>query len=282
AVGYALAAVLGDAGSAPRELWLPNRLMVVAALPLSALVALLLQRQRLHAERLRASAVAAGEMNRVLMSLLAHDLRAPLVVARQCIDYVEGVLTQGRAPDTALLADTRARLDRSARAIDIVLAVARVELAEGGEREGPVRVRVGDEIREETGLFAGEAAVRGKRIELRLEGVEGAEPVVHGVVLRRALSILLDNAIRYAAPGVVLVSAVLRDGQLRVAVEDPGPATNAPEPRGAGLGLDLAGALLGHAGGSVHRAEASPGSCWVLTLPVAGRTQAARPPVAAG
>lgn len=268
-VGFAVAAVLGRPGTVPPSFWLPNRVIVVLSLPASAGLALLLQRRRLQAERLRDAAVAASETNRLLTSLLAHDLRAPLVVARQCIDYVEEALAKGRSPDTQLLAETRARLDRSARAIDIVLAVARVDLAEAPDHGRMAPVRVGDEIRAEAELFAGEAAVRGKRIELRLDGVAGAEPVLNAVVLRRALSILLDNALRYAAPGVVAVSAQLRDSALRVAVEDPGPAPDARQARGAGLGLDLAGALLAHAGGSVQREASSPGSCWVLTLPVA-------------
>jgi signal transduction histidine kinase len=274
-VAFAVAALLGRAPQAPPVFWIPNRVLAVLSIPAAAAVALLLQRHRLHAERAREAAVAARDLNRVLMSLLAHDLRAPLVVARQCIGYVEEGLADGRAPDPGLLADTRARLDRSIRAIEIVLSVARTQadpdaptLAHDGERP----VRVGDEIRAEVESFAGEAALRGKRLELRLDGVSAAQPVLNPLVLRQALAILVDNAIRYAVPGVVSVSAELLDGALRVTVEDGGAADGDgghPAPRGAGLGLELSRALLAHAGGALRRDGAGPGSAWTLTLPVA-------------
>ena len=276
AVAFAVAATFGRPPQAPPVFWIPNRVLAMLSIPAAAGVALLLQRHRLQAERARDAAMRARDLNRVLMSLLAHDLRAPLVVARQCIGYVEDGLAEGRAPDPGLLADTRARLDRSTRAIDIVLSVARAEVggaAHGGDGARPVRL--GDEIRAEVESFAGEAELRGKRLELRLDDVSAAHAVLNPLVLRQALAILVDNAIRYAVPGVVAVSAELGKGVLRVTVADDGAADGgaadggAPLPRGAGLGLELSRALLTHAGGGLQRDGAAAGSAWTLTLPVA-------------
>jgi signal transduction histidine kinase len=274
-VAFAVAAVFGHPSLTPAAFWVPNRVLAALSIPAAAAVAHVLQRHRVRAERARDAAVGARDLNRVLMSLLAHDLRAPLVVARQCIGYVEDGLAEGRAPDPGLLADTRARLDRSIRAIEIVLSVARAEVEgeAGGEgHDGARPVQVGDEIRAEVESFSGEAALRGKRLELRLDGVESARPVLNPLVLRQAVAILVDNAIRYAVPGVVAVSAELRDGALRVTVADDGPPqpgeAGQPLSRGAGLGLELSRALLAHAGGALERDGASAGSAWTLRLPV--------------
>jgi signal transduction histidine kinase len=275
ALAFAVAAAFGQPSMTPAAFWVPNRVMAALSIPAAAAVALMLQQHRLRAERARDLAVGARDLNRVLMSLLAHDLRAPLVVARQCIGYVEDGLAEGRAPDPGLLADTRARLDRSIRAIEIVLSVARAEAGGEVDGEGPDgarAVRLGHEIRAEVESFSGEAALRGKRLELRLDGVSSARAVLNPLVLRQAMAILLDNAIRYAVPGVVTISAELRDGALRVTVADDGPAQagdgGQPLPRGAGLGLELSRALLAHAGGALERDRASAGSAWTLRLPV--------------
>lgn len=271
AVAFGVAAVFGHPSLTPAAFWMPNRVMAALSIPASAAVALVLQRHRLRAEQARDAAVGARDLNRVLMSLLAHDLRAPLVVARQCIGYVEDGLAEGRAPDPGLLSDTRARLDRSIRAIEIVLSVARAEVG-GAAEDGARPVRLGDEIRAEVESFAGEAALRGKRLTLYLDGVSAAEPVLNPLVLRQAVAILVDNAIRYAVPGVVAVSAELRDGALRVTVADDGPAQagegGAPLARGAGLGLELSRALLAHAGGALERDASAAGSAWTVRLPV--------------
>lgn len=272
AAAFALAAVLGNPPVAPPSFWVPNRVLAILAIPAGTSVALLLQRHRQQAERARDAAMGARDLNRLLMSLLAHDLRAPLVVARQCIGYVEGGLAEGRAPDPGLLADTRTRLDRSIRAIEIVLSVARAEVEAQRPQDGARPVRVGDEIRAEVQSFEGEAALRGKRLELHLDGVADAQPVLNPLVLRQALAILVDNAIRYAVPGAVSVSAELRDGQLRVTVADGGPAdgggADAALPRGAGLGLELSRALLAHAGGALERDASAHRSAWTVSLAV--------------
>jgi signal transduction histidine kinase len=80
-VSFLVAAVFGSAAISPAAVWIPNRLFTVLTLTASTGVALLLQQSRQAAERERDRALAARDLNRLLMSLLAHDLRTPLVVA---------------------------------------------------------------------------------------------------------------------------------------------------------------------------------------------------------
>jgi signal transduction histidine kinase len=268
---FTAAALLGRAPVAPPLFWVTNRGLVVLSIPAAAAMALVLQRRTLAAERDRDAAARSGDLNRVLMSLLAHDLRAPLVVASQCISYVEDGLAQGRVPDPALLADTAARLERSLRAIEIVLSVARGEIEAPAAGHGTRKVRLGDEIRAEVDSFAREAALRRKRLALALDGVSAQECELNPLVLRQSVAILVDNAIRYAVPGAITVSAQLGRGTLRVSVRDEGPegaaSADGSPPRGAGLGLALSRALLRHAGGSLEQDVDAPGTCWTISLP---------------
>lgn len=266
AIGFAAAAVLGQGPNSPPSVWIPNRFFAALSIPAAVAVALLLQRRRIEAERARDQATAASELNRLLASLLAHDLRAPLVLAADCLRYVRDAAARGEVTDDALLAETHARLGRSLRAVEGVLALAR-GAPSGGEavRAAPV----GQALAEEAAEFEAEARARGKRIVLDLGGVRDG-PAADARVLRQVVATLLDNALRYAAPGDVTLSAAADREGVSVRVTDPGPA-DAAEPGGAGVGLRLAAALATHAGGTLSQDTAAPGTRWVLRLP---RTQA--------
>lgn len=187
-VGYLLAAEFGRAPTVPGEFWIPNRLFTLAALPASCAIALALQWRRCEAERARDDALSACDLNQLLMSLLAHDLRAPLSLASQGLDYVDTTLRQGETPDRLLLADTRARLQRSLRAINLVLEVARAEISPAGpESRGEGRIVSGARgaIEAEVASFAAEAAAHGKTLVAHLDGLESRDAAVDGLVCAR-------------------------------------------------------------------------------------------------
>jgi signal transduction histidine kinase len=267
--------IVGGPPEIPMRFWIPNLVIVYLAIAVSIALALLLQEKRLAVERARDEAISARELNRLLMALLAHDLRAPLVVARQCIGYVQDTLANGALPDPGLLVDTTNRLDRSLRAIEIVLSVARRDAAdETATRDTLAIAQVAEVIRAELESFRGEAEVQGKRIVAELDGLTGAEITVNLLVLRQGLAILVDNAIRYARPGDVVVSAAVRDGVLDLSVTDAGPGATeigGALPRGAGLGLELSRALVLQAGGTLTGGSGAGGAPWTIRLPVRSR-----------
>ncbi|MET0395587.1 MAG: HAMP domain-containing sensor histidine kinase [Longimicrobiaceae bacterium] len=276
--GFFFADLFGRGPISSPVVWVPNRIFAFVTLPASCGVALMLQRRRLEAVRARDAAMASSELNRLLTALLAHDLRTPLLLASQGLAYVQDAVGSGRRPDPEILAALGARLQRSLRAIDATLAMARrePELSRPPPAAGPhPPVQVAREIREEVASFAEEARARRKTLESGLDGLEGRLFRVDGRVLRQGLGVLIDNSIRHAAPGVIRVSAEVLPSWLGVRVEDDGtPAAGARgesgwgPAEGAGLGLELCRALAAHAGGSLDVERCGPeGTSFVLRLP---------------
>ena len=280
-VGFAIAAALGRGPISPPSTWVPNRILAVFGIAASGALALMMQRHRRTADEALRAALAARDTNRLLMSLMAHDLRAPLVAASQALEYVERSAASGAPLDSELVGETRLRLRRNLRVIEQVLRIARGEMqASDGAEEPPLRARrlVADEIEREAASFVGEAEARGKRIIVRCDGVADVEIGLDALVLRQVLAILLDNAIRHAQAGPVWVDAELRLGKVMVSVTDSGPGLSARqaadrESTGSGIGLELSRALAAQAGGSLDLEQDSDhGTRFCLHLPVAART----------
>lgn len=276
-LGFAVAAAFGQAPISPPSEWVPNRILAVLAIVASGIIALLLQRHRRTADDALGAALSAQDTNRILMSLMAHDLRAPLVAASQVLEYIERSAASSAPLDAELVGDTRHRLRRSLSVIEQALQVARGEMVSEAAAPLPVRarVRVAQEIGREAASFAAEAEACGKRIVVRAGALAGVEMGLDGLVLRQVLSILLDNAIRYARAGPVWVDAELRVGELAVSVTDSGPGLSARlstrrESAGSGIGLELCRALAARVGGSLElERDGEHGTRFCLHLPIA-------------
>jgi signal transduction histidine kinase len=260
---FTVAAIFGTPAFSPSHVWIANRIFAIATLPASAAVALLLQRRRIEAERARDEAVSARDLNALLMSLLAHDLRTPLVLAEQGFQYVERAVSRGQDPDRVLLRDVQARLQRSLRAVEVVLSIAREDLRPAAATpDAPLEVA--EAISREVDAFAAEAEGGGKRFVLRLEALGGATYRCNHGVLRQALTVVLDNAVRHAVPGTIEVAASVEAEELVVRITDEGPGLSTPAPPSRTR-------VQGSA--SSWRARSSP-------APAAGSTSNAIPPPA--
>ncbi len=99
--------------------------------------------------------------------------------------------------------------------------------------------------------------------------------------IKQALGNLLDNAIEVTTAGAAVdVEVAAFDGELRIVVRDHGPGIEAEmrdrlftpfcttKPHGVGLGLALARELVEAHGGRIDWAPATPGTRFVVTLPV--------------
>ncbi len=281
-VGFAIAAVWGRGPISPPSVWMPNRVLAVFGILASGAVALMVQRHRRAADDSLRAALSARDTNRLLMSLMAHDLRAPLVAASQALEYVERTAATGAPLDAELVGETRLRLRRNLRVVEEVLHIARGDMRSPESYTMlPVRswVSVAQEIEREAASFASEAEASGKRIVVRANDVESVELGLDALVLRQVLAILIDNAIRHAHPGPVWLDAELRDDKMKVSVTDSGPGLSARQAEGggsagAGIGLELCRALAARAGGSLDlEQDSEQGTRFSLQLPVAARTR---------
>jgi signal transduction histidine kinase len=203
----------------------------------------------------------------------SHELRTPLAIIKANLDLA---LTDAQATEESratAAAVIRRAIDRMARLTDDLLALARLD-APASAREPVSLGAVLVDAREE---LAAAAATRGVEVDAEA----GPAGIVHGDrdVLKRAVTNLLDNAIRLADSRVRLAHGEL-EGWAWLAVSDDGPGI-APEHRqsifdrfwraddgrarpggGSGLGLAIVRQI----------AEAHRGSVEVYSDPGAGAT----------
>lgn len=246
-LGFIIAAVYGSGPIAPREVWLTNRVFVLFLLPATTLLSAWLRRVRQEAQAARDRALAAGRMNRLLVSVLAHDLRAPLGLSTYALDYIRA--TPPEEVDGQLIEDVDARLRRTLSHLDRLLAAT----ADGDDTDladGPTRLPVAhlvQELTDEALSYEAEARVRGKTLDVRTAPLSDREVAVDLLMLRQALALLLDGAVRASGTAPIQVRISASANQLEATVGG-GPSTEA----GADvLGLALARSLADHLGGRV-------------------------------
>ncbi|MGE8660077.1 MAG: sensor histidine kinase [Achromobacter sp.] len=204
--------------------------------------------------------VAQARVQSQFLDDASHQLRTPLSVLRTQTAYALRE-TCPQEVRTALLA-MQEGLDRAVRTTNQMLALARAKdasLAEGGLTAEPLDLAaVAHGV-----IRALLPTARARQIDIGLDA--GDDPVrVPGVewLLREAVSNLVDNAVRYTAPGGVVTVVVRRQaGQARLAVEDSGPGMSVEDiaragtrfrrgaagknKPGAGLGLAIVETIAG-------------------------------------
>jgi cell cycle sensor histidine kinase DivJ len=197
------------------------------------------------------------------LALLAHELRSPLAAM---VGMADAMRTQALGPLPSAYAEYARLIHQTGLHMIAVLAVLG-RLAPTSD-EAPVPAR--EAIRDGVESFRPQAATRGVRIALDLDGGdgEGGRAMAHRRVLGQILFNLLDNALRHTpGGGTVEVRAGQDGGQITLEIRNPpGAAAEADSPReGAGLGLAIVRGLC-----AAHRGE------FVLETTGAGATARAR------
>ncbi len=270
-VGFIVVALVGAGPISPGVVWIPNRIFVLLTLPASTFLALYLQKKRLQTERARDEARASSEVSRLLLSLVAHDLRAPLAMAVQAVDYMRGrQAARETGAEDELLRDVDLRLRRSLGSIDGVLRFFR-DRPDDMSGTSLTTIDLARDVEAEVDAFRAESAAQFKPIHLHCDASAHAEYRLDGLVLHQCLAIVLDNALRHAREGVIDVEVGVAGGRVRVAVTDGGPAASSEPPAGrsgVGVGLMLCRALIARAGGSMETGRTAEGRTRaVLWLP---------------
>ena len=212
---------------------------------------------------------------------VAHELRTPI---NRILNSAEVSLLAGRAePETAhALEVIRESAESMGGVVDALLLLAREGEGSVGRRAVPVETKALFETLEK--VYAPAFDEKG----VRLETCSGSA-AVHGepTLLLRALSNLLDNALRHTPRGgVVRLDEQAEPGMVCVRISDSGPGVpagdrarifrrfvrlgEAREPGSAGLGLPIAAMIARMHGGALGvESSALGGACFVLRLPYA-------------
>jgi len=227
---------------------------------------------------------------------VAHDLKTPLTRLR---NRCEAALRTARseADYRRVLEDTIEESMSLIRTFDALLTIAR---AESGEvRDGMAEFDLAEVARDVTELY--EPLAEDKGLTLEFEANEPAAVKGNRELVSQALANLVDNAIKYAAPGTapaqangarpgILVEANTEKDQVVLTVSDHGPGIPAGDRTrvvdrfvrleqsrskpGSGLGLSLVSAVARLHGGELKLEDNAPGLRARIALPRADRRAA--------
>jgi len=210
---------------------------------------------------------------------LAHDLRSPLTRLRARIDRVARSDSIGQVGLEEIGA-IGAEADALLAMLDASLEISRVEAGIG--RESFTLIDLAALVQDMAEMYEPLAEDNGVRLTART-----GQPVMlvaHRALLGRAIANLIDNALKYATKGKVIVLAAENDlGKVRFSVSDRGPGIAetkrksalrrfgrldaARTERGAGLGLSLAAAIARLHGGVLSLQDNRPGLRVMVEMP---------------
>ena len=214
-----------------------------------------------------------------MLSSISHDLRTPLAALRAAVEAIrDGVADD---PDLYLVG-----MERQVKALTFLVDDLQLHtrLVSGTLQLNRARIDLTELADESMEIVRPLAESRG--IKLLLEATERVTVDADGSQLARVIRNLLDNAIRHAPDGSVVLVQVVRDGAnvvLRVHDEGTGfptefrdrafePFTRADPARDtrtgtAGLGLSIARGIVNAHDGTVELGD-GPGGDVRISLPI--------------
>jgi signal transduction histidine kinase len=222
-------------------------------------------------------------MRRDLIVTISHDLRTPLASLRAMVEAIDDGVVQDPEVVRRYATEMRRSVAQLATMIDDLFELTQLDA--GAIRAETRRARLDDVVASAVAAIEYEARAKGLSIvtELGDAGEASCSPR-----LTRVVQNLLSNAVRHTpVDGSVHIGASLKNGRLRLAVEDSGegiadadlphvfepffradPARSGP---GAGLGLALAKRIVEALGGRIAaepRAGGRLGARVAVELPV--------------
>ena len=218
---------------------------------------------------------------RMVTDSMAHDLRSPVSRMKA---RLEQALARTRAPEAvAALAGSIDEADSLHRLLDTALEISRAEAGIGRDQFSHFALRpLIEDLAEVYGPLAEDQG-----FEIVLDVPATLELFAHREMLIRALSNLVDNALKYACGGssIRISASKEENGDLNLTVADDGPGL--PENKmaearrrfvrldparggsGAGLGLSLVETIAHLHGGTMQLRQTTPRGLTVrLRLPV--------------
>ena len=160
---------------------------------------------------------ALDQLKSDFVSLVSHELRTPLTSLNGGLELL--LNQKGRLPaDRATLFLMQNEVQRLTHFIENILNLSAMEAGHFDLHPAPLSLaEVLDDVRRQFGAVSG-----AERITIRLP-LDLPRILADENVLRSIFGHLLDNALKYAPKGLVVVDAVRERGRLRVRVTDAGP-----------------------------------------------------------
>ncbi|NEW93302.1 ATP-binding protein [Rhodopseudomonas sp. BR0M22] len=229
------------------------------------------------AQRLQDVAQSMASWN----AAIAHELRTPLTILR---GRLQGLTDGVFEPSDELFRSLLAQVENLSRLVDDLRVVTLSDSQRLDMRVEPTDLA--SEV--EQAVEAMRPALEGAGFSVQMT----TEPVTlpcDGPRIRQALLALLENARRYATPGVIEIRMTLETSEVAIAVEDEGPGLSAEfaarafdafaraEPSrsrqfgGSGLGLSVVRAIAeAHGGHARYSTSENGGSVFEIVFPIVG------------
>ena len=219
-----------------------------------------------------------------LLSVVAHDLQAPLVAVQSCISYVlEGYAGETNDEQKDWLQRTSRRIDGLLVLITDLLDIPRIEL--GQLKQEMAEIPLNEVINHS--LEGLDIVAKKKNLQLTVE-LPAQSPVIYGSSrrLQQVITNLTNNAINYTNEGSINIKLTENADEIRVDVTDTGigiPSKDLPrlfdefcrgsnvEVKGSGLGLSISKRIIIAHGGKIWAEspllEDGRGSKFIFTIP---------------
>jgi signal transduction histidine kinase len=219
-----------------------------------------------------------------LLSVVAHDLQAPLVAVQSCISYVlEGYAGETNDEQKDWLQRSSRRIDGLLVLITDLLDIPRIEL--GQLKQEMAEIPLNEVINHS--LEGLDIVAKKKNLQLTVE-LPAQSPVIYGSSrrLQQVITNLTNNAINYTNEGSINIKLTENADEIRVDVTDTGigiPSKDLPrlfdefcrgsnvEVKGSGLGLSISKRIIIAHGGKIWAEspllEDGRGSKFIFTIP---------------